>query len=216
MKRRGAVALAMVLAMVGGFLFLSAGVSWAGPHGGVSATVAPDGTVVFSTTTGPATAAIAVSAASYSGLWKNQTEPQKLFKVVAGTIAAGADRLVLHVAVPECDPYQVDAFLGTEVPATITFPEGSGPNGLKGQAYPNAKVCPNSTPTPTPSPSVSATTTMTTHPGPSTGVLGEKLSAGSQLPATGPGLVGPATVLGSGLLLLGLVFLAAARRTRRH
>lgn len=216
MKRRAAVVLGVVVAV----LVLTAGVSWAGPHGGVSATVAGDGTVIFSTTHGPATARIAVSAASYSGLWKNQTSPQKLFAVVSGTIAAGTSRLVLHVAVPECGPYQVDAFLGTQVPSTITYPAGSGPNGLKGQAFPKGTVCPTPTPTATPSPSVSATETATTHPtanpAPSTAVLGEKLVAGSTLPATGPAVVGPATVFGLALVLVGLTFVAAARRTRRH
>lgn len=220
MMRRVAMVLGMATGLAVGFLVLTAGVSWAGPHGGVSATVARDGTVVFSTTDGPATTDIAVSAASYSGLWKTQTEPQQLFKVVSGTIVAGTSGLVLQVAVPECDPYQVDVFLGTQVPATITFPAGSGPNGLKGQAYPNVQVCPTATPTPTPSPSVSATTTATTHPtanpSPSTAVLGEMLTAGSTLPATGAGVVGPATVLGLALVLLGLTVVAGARRIRRH
>ena len=139
MMRRVAMVLGMATGLAVGFLVLTAGVSWAGPHGGVTATVAPDGTVVFSTTNGPATTDIAVSAASYVGLWKTQTEPERLFKVVHGTIAAGTSRLVLHVQVPECGPYQLDAFLGTQVPATITFPAGSGPNGLKGQAYPNVR-----------------------------------------------------------------------------
>ena len=208
----------LILVMVAGLLVLSAGVSWAGLHGGVAATVAPDGTVVLSTTSGPATTDIAVSAASYIGLWKTQTEPQRLFKVVHGTLAAGTSRLVLHVQVPSCGPYQLEAFLGTQVPATITFPAGSGPNGLKGQEYPNGKPCATSTPTPTPTPSVSATATATgtPKPHPSVSVLGEKLSATSSLPATGPGVVGPAILLGVGLLLLGLAVVATARRARRH
>ncbi|MFI5099054.1 MAG: hypothetical protein ACHQE5_00830, partial [Actinomycetes bacterium] len=129
----------LILVLAAGLVVLTAGVSWAGPHGGVAATVAADGTFVFSTTNGPATTDIAVSAASYTGLWKTQTEPERLFKVVHGSIAAGTSRLVLHVQVPSCGPYQLDAFLGTQVPATITFPAGSGPNGLKGQEYPNGK-----------------------------------------------------------------------------
>jgi len=91
----------LILVLAAGLLALTAGVSWAGPHAGVAATVAPDGTVVFSTS-GPATTDIAVSAASYIGLWKTQTEPQRLFKVVHGTIAAGTSRLVLQVQVPSC------------------------------------------------------------------------------------------------------------------
>jgi LPXTG-motif cell wall-anchored protein len=216
MKRRAG----LILVLAAGLLVWTAGVSWAGPHGGVAATVAPDGTVVFSTTSGPATTDIAVSAASYIGLWKTQTEPQRLFKVVHGTIAAGTSRLVLHVQVPSCGPYQVDAFLGTQVPATITFPVGSGPNGLMGQEYPNGATCPTSTPTPTPTASVSSTATATATPTPtatpSTGVLGEKLSAGSSLPATGSAGLGPATALGVGLLFIGLALVATARRARRH
>jgi len=202
--------------MTAGLLVLTAGVSWAGPHGGVAATVAPDGTFVFSTTNGPAATDIAVSAASYTGLWKTQTEPEQLFRVVHGTIAAGTSRLVLHVQVPSCGPYQLDAFLGTQVPATISFPAGSGPNGLKGQEYPNGAPCATSTPTPTTSPSISPTATATAHPIPSTSVLGEKLSSAARLPATGSAGVGPVTALGVGLLLLGLAVVAAARRARRH
>jgi hypothetical protein len=210
----------LILAMTAGLLVLTAGVSWAGPHGGVAATVAPDGTFVFTTTNGPATTDIAVTAASYTGLWKTQTEPEKLFRVVRGTIAAGTSRLVLHVEVPSCGPYQLDAFLGTQVPATITFPTGSGPNGLKGQEYPNGAPCVTSTPTPTPTPtttpSVSATATATANPTPSTSVLGEKLAADGSLANTGSAGVGPATAVGIGLLLLGLTLVAAARRARRH
>jgi hypothetical protein len=204
----------LILAMTAGLLVLTAGVSWAGPHGGVAATVAPDGTFVFSTTNGQATTDIAVSAASYTGLWKTQTEPERLFRVVHGTIAAGTSRLVLHVQVPSCGPYQLDAFLGTQVPATITFPAGSGPNGLKGQEYPNGAPCATSTPTPTTSPSVSPTATA--HPTPSTSVLGVKLSFDSSLARTGSAGFGPATALGVGLLLLGLTLVSAARRARRH
>ena len=206
----------LILAMTTGLLILTAGVSWAGPHGGVAATLAPDGTFVFSTTNGKATTDIAVSAASYIGLWKTQTEPERLFKVVHGTIAAGTSRLVLHVQVPSCGPYQLDAFLGTQVPATITFPAGSGPNGLKGQEYPNGAPCTTSTPTPTTSPSVSPTGTGTAKPSPTTSVLGEKLIFGSSLARTGSAGVGPATALGVGLLFLGLALAAAARRARRH
>jgi hypothetical protein len=206
----------LILAMTAGLLILTAGVSWAGPHGGVAATVAPDGTFVFSTTNGKATTDIAVSAASYIGLWKTQTQPERLFKVVHGTIAVGTSRLVLHVQVPSCGPYQLDAFLGTQVPATITFPAGSGPNGLKGQEYPNGAPCTTSTPTPTTSPSVSPTATGTAKPTPSTSVLGEKLIFGSSLARTGSTGVGPATALGVGLLFLGLALAAAARRARRH
>ena len=212
----------LILVLAAGLLVLTNGVSWAGPHGGVAATVAPDGTVVLSRTSGPATTDIAVSAASYIGLWKTQTEPQRLFKVVHGTIAAGTSRLVLHVQVPSCGPYQFDAFLGTQVPPTITFPAGSGPNGLMGREYPNGAPCPTSTPTPTPTPtaSVSPTATATATPTPtatpSTGVLGEKLSAGSSLPATGSAGLGPATALGVGLLFIGLALVATARRARRH
>lgn len=205
----------LILAMTAGLLVLTAGVSWAGPHGGVAATVAPDGTFVFSTTNGQATTDIAVSAASYIGLWKTQTEPEQLFRVVHGTIAAGTSRLVLHVQVPSCGPYQLDAFLGTQVPATITFPAGGGPNELKGQEYPNGAPCATSTPTPTTSPSVSPTATATAKPTPTTRVLGEKLIFDSSLARTGSA-GGPATALGVGLLLLGLALVAAARRARRH
>ena len=205
----------LILGMTAGLLVLTAGVSWAGPHGGVAATVAPDGTFVFSTTNGQATTDIAVSAASYLGLWKTQTEPERLFKVVHGTIAAGTSGLVLHVQVPSCGPYQLDAFLGTQVPATITFPAGGGPNELKGQEYPNGVPCATSTPTPTTSSSVSATATATAHPTPTTSVLGEKLALDSSLARTGSA-GGPATALGVGLLLLGLALVAAARRPRRH
>ncbi len=208
----------LVLAMTAGLLVLTAGVSWAGPHGGVAATIAKDGTFVFTTTNGPASSDIAVSAASYTGLWKTQTEPERLFKVVRGTIAAGTSRLVLHVQVPSCGPYQLDAFLGTQVPPTITFPAGSGPNGLKGQEYPNGKPCVTSTPTPTPTTtaSVSPTSTATTKPSATTSVLAVKLAAGSSLARTGSSGVGPVAALGAGLLLLGLAVVAAARRTRRH
>ncbi len=206
----------LILAMTAGLLVLTAGVSWAGPHGGVAATVAPDGTFVFSTTNGPATTDIAVSAASYVGLWKTQTEPERLFKVVHGTIAAGTSRLVLHVQVPSCGPYQLDAFLGTQVPATITFPAGSGPNGLKGQEYPNGAPCATSTPTPTTSPSVSSTATATAKPSPTTSVLGVKLGSDGSLAQTGSAGAGPATALGVGLLLLGLAVVTAARRAGRH
>jgi hypothetical protein len=204
----------LILALTAGLLVLTAGVSWAGPHGGVAATVAPDGTFVFSTTNGQATTDIAVSAASYIGLWKTQTEPERLFKVVHGTIAAGTSRLVLHVQVPSCGPYQLDAFLGTQVPPTITFPAGSGPNGLKGQEYPNGAPCATSTPTPTTSPSVSPTATAT--PTPTASVLGVKLIFDSSLARTGAAGVGLATALGVGILLLGLALMAAARRARRH
>jgi hypothetical protein len=206
----------LVLAMTAGLLALSAGVSWAGPHGGVAATLAPDGTFVFSTTNGPASTDIAVSAASYIGLWKTQTQPEQLFKVVHGTIAAGTSGLVLHVQVPSCGPYQLDAFLGTQVPATITFPAGGGPNELKGQEYPNGQPCATSTPTPTTSPSVSPTNTTSAKPSPTTSVLGVKLAAHSSLAATGSSGVGPATALGVGLLILGLTTVAVARRARRH
>jgi len=206
----------LILAMTAGLLVLTAGVSWAGPHGGVAATLAPDGTFVFSTTNGPATTDIAVSAASYTGLWKHQTQPEQLFKVVHGTIATGTSRLVLHVPVPSCGPYQLDAFLGTQVPATITFPIGGGPNELKGQEYPNGAPCVTPTPTPTPTPSVSPTVTTSVKPSPTTSVLGVKLASGSTLPGTGSSGVGPAAALGLGLLLLGLGFVGAARRTRRH
>lgn len=209
----------LVLAMTAGLLVLTAGVSWAGPHGGVAATVAPDGTFVFTTTNGPAPADIAVTAASYTGLWKNQTQPEKLYRFVNGTIAAGTSRLVLHVQVPSCGPYQVDAFLGTDIPATISFPQGSGPNGLKGQEYPNGAPCVTPTPTPTPTPSVSPSVTGTTtaKPHPSTSVLGEKLGADAAgLAATGSPGIAPAAALGVGLLVLGLVVVAAARRPRRH
>jgi hypothetical protein len=206
----------LILAMTAGLLVLTAGVSWAGPHGGVAATVAPDGTFVFSTTNGQATTDIAVSAASYIGLWKTQTEPERLFRVVHGTIAAGTSRLVLHVPVPSCGPYQLDAFLGTQVPATITFPAGGGPNQLKGQEYPNGAPCATSTPTPTTSPSVSPTTTATAKPSPKTSVLGVKLARDSSLAPTGSAGVGPATALAVGLLLLGLTLVAATRRARRH
>jgi len=211
----------LVLAVSAGILVLSAGAAWAGPHGGVAATVAPDGTFVFTTTNGPADHDITVTAASYTGLWKTQTEPEKLFRFVNGTIATGTSRLVLHVEVPSCGPYQLDAFLGTDIPATISFPEGSGPNGLKGQEYPNGAPCspsPTPTPTPTPSPSVSPTTT-TTHtstPSPTTSVLGVKLAADAGLAATGPSGAGPAAALGLGLLLVGAGAVTAARRTRRH
>jgi hypothetical protein len=206
----------LILALTAGLLVLTAGVSWAGPHGGVAATVAPDGTFVFSTTNGQATTDITVSAASYIGLWKTQTEPERLFRVVHGTIAAGTSRLVLHVQVPSCGPYQLDAFLGTQVPATITFPAGSGPNGLKGQEYPNGAPCATSTPTPTTSPSVSPTATAAATPTPTVSVLGVKLIFDSSLARTGSAGVGPATALGVGILLLGLALLAAARRARRH
>ena len=205
----------MILAMTAGLLVLTAGVAWARPHGGVAAIVAPDGTVVFSTTNGQATTDIAVSAASYIGLWKTQTEPERLFRVVHGTIAAGTSRLVLHVQVPSCGPYQLDTFLGTQVPATITFPAGSGPNGLKGQEYPNGAPCATSTPTPTTSPSVSPTVTGTATPAPSASVLGVKLGSGSSLAPTGF-VGGPATALSVALLLLGLALVAASRPTRRH
>jgi hypothetical protein len=212
----------LTLAMTAGLVVLTAGVAWAGPHGGVAATVAPDGTFVFTTTNGPAASDIDVSAASYTGLWKNQTEPEQLFRVVRGTIAAGTSRLVMHVEVPSCGPYQLDAFLGTVVPATISFPEGSGPNGLKGQEYPNGAPCATSTPTPTPtptpstSPSTLPTTTATTTAHPSTSVLGEKLAADQGLAATGSDGVRPATMLGIGLLVVGLGAVAVARRPRRH
>ncbi len=207
----------LILAVTAGLLVLTAGVSWAEPHGGVAATVAPDGTFVFSTTNGPATTDIAVSAASYTGLWKTQTVPERLFRVMHGTIAAGTSRLVLRVQVPSCGPYQLDAFLGMQVPATITFPAGSGPNGLKGQEYPNGAPCATSTPTPTASPSVSATVTATARPSTATSVLGEKLAASAaSLARTGSAGAGPATALGVGLLLLGLALVAAAGRARRH
>ena len=205
----------LVLAMTAALLVLTAGVAWAaGPHGGVAAALAPDGTFVFTTTNGPAPTDITVTAASYTGLWKTQTEPEKLFRFVHGTIAAGTSRLVLHVEVPSCGPYQLDAFLGTVIPATISFPEGSGPNGLKGQEYPNGAPC--ATPTPTPSPSVSSTTTHTAQPSPATSVLGQKLAADAGLAATGSSGVGPVAALGVGLLLLGLAVVALSRRTRRH
>jgi LPXTG-motif cell wall-anchored protein len=204
----------LILAVTAGLLVLSAGVSWAAPHGGVAATVAPDGTFVFSTTNGPASADIAVTAASYTGLWKNQTEPEKLFKLVHGTIAAGTSSVVLHVQVPSCGPYQLDAFLGTSVPPTITFPAGGGPTELKGQEYPNGAPCTSPTPTPTTSASVSPTTTA--HSTPSTSVLGEKLAFDATLAKTGSSGVGLATALGVGLLALGLALVAAARRAGRH
>jgi hypothetical protein len=208
----------LILALTAGLLVMTAGVSWAGPHGGVAATVAPDGTFVFSTTNGQATTDIAVSAASYIGLWKGQTQPERLFRVVHGTIAAGTSRLVVHVQVPSCGPYQLDAFLGTQVPATITYPAGSGPNGLKGQEYPNGAPCATPTPTPTTSPSVSPTTTATATPIPipTASVLGVKLIFDSSLARTGSAGVGPATALAVGILLLGLALMAAARRARRH
>jgi hypothetical protein len=202
----------LILAMTTGLIVLTAGVSWAGPHGGVAATVAQDGTFVFSTTNGPASADIAVSGASYIGLWKNQTKPEQLYKVVHGTIAAGTSRLVLRVQVPSCGPYQLDAFLGTQVPTTITFPTGGGPNELKGQEYPNGAPCTTSTPTPTTSASVTPTASAT----PATSVLGEKLVLDSSLAATGSAGVGVASALGVGLLLLGLAVVAAAHRARRH
>jgi hypothetical protein len=206
----------LVLAMSAGILALTAGTAWAGPHGGVAATVAPDGTFVFTTTNGPADHDIAVTAASYTGLWKNQTEPEKLFRFVHGVIAAGTSRLVLHVAVPSCGPYQLDAFLGTDIPATISYPQGSGPNGLKGQEYPHGAACsPSPTPTPTPSPSVSPTKAHS-KPSPTTSVLGVKLAADTSLAATGSPGVGPAAALGLGLLLVGSGAVAGARRARRH
>ena len=210
----------LTLALTAGLVVLTAGVAWAGPHGGVAATIAQDGTFVFTTTNGPAATDIDVSAASYTGLWKNQTEPEQLYRVVHGTILAGTSRLVLHVVVPSCGPYQLDAFLGTQVPATISFPQGSGPNGLKGQEYPNGAPCatstPTPTPTPTPSPSTLPTTTATTTAHPSTSVLGEKLAADTGLAATGSDGVRPATMLGIGLLVVGLGAVAVARRPRRH
>jgi hypothetical protein len=209
----------LTLAMTAGLVVLTAGVAWAGPHGGVAAAIEPDGTFVFTTTNGPAATDINVSAASYTGLWKTQTQPEQLYRVVRGTIAAGTSSLVLHVVVPSCGPYQLDAFLGWVVPATISFPEGSGPNGLKGQEYPNGAPCATSTPTPTPtpstSPSVLPTTTATTTPHPSTSVLGEKLAADS-LAATGSDGVRPVSMLGIGLLVVGLCAVAVARRPRRH
>jgi len=214
----------LLLAMTAGILVASAGVSWAGPHGGVAAALSPDGTFVFTTTNGPAPADIVVTAASYTGLWKTQTEPEQLYRLVHGTIAAGTSRLVLHVQVPSCGPYQLDAFLGTQVPATISYPQGSGPNGLKGQEYPNGAPCTTPTPTPTPTPSVtpsvsvSATSTAkpSAKPSATTSVLGVKLAAGEGLAATGSPGVGPATLLGLVLVLLGLGAVAFARRPRRH
>src|SRR6476661_8129502 len=78
----------LILVMTVGILVLTTGVSWARAHGGVAATVAPDGTAVFTTTNGPAPADIKVTVASYTGLWRGQTEPEMLFKVVRGTIPA--------------------------------------------------------------------------------------------------------------------------------
>ncbi len=223
MKLRAPLTLAMTAAIV----VLTAGASWAGPHGGVAATVAPDGTFVFTTTNGPAATDIAVTAASYTGLWKNQTEPEQLYRVVHGTIAAGTSRLVLHVQVPACGPFQLDAFLGSVVPATISYPQGSGPNGLKGQEYATVnKPCGTPTPTPTPTPSStatstqpgspSATTTSTHHASPSTSVLGVKLGVGDALPATGSSGLAGASMLGAGLVLLGLLAVLTSRRARRH
>jgi hypothetical protein len=227
MKRRAA----LVLAMAVGLLLLTTGVSWAKAHGGVSATVAPDGTAVFTTTDGPATADIKVSVASYTGLWKGQTEPEMFFAVTRGVIAAGTSTVTLKVAIPSCGPFQMDTFLGWEVPAKIYYPEGSGVNGLKGQEYEDV-LAPCTTPTPTPTttpsvtPSVSPTTSPTNHPGSvsptastSTSVLGEKLASGESLAATGSSAAGPMTALGTALLALGLVAVATARRrrpARRH
>jgi hypothetical protein len=212
MKLRAPLTMALAAAVV----VLTAGTAWAGPHGGVAATVAPDGTGVFTTTNGPAPNDIEVSLASYTGLWKGQTEPEKLYRVVHGTIAAGTSRLVLHVEVPSCGPFQMDAFLGSQVPATISYPQGSGPNGLKGQEYPHGAPCTTPTPTTSPSASVSPTKSSTHHPSPSTSVLGTKIAAGADLAATGPVGVGSVAVLGAALLLLGLAALVSARRARRH
>ena len=126
MKLRAPLTLAMTAAIV----VLTAGASWAGPHGGVAATVAPDGTFVFTTTNGAAATDIAVTAASYTGLWKGQTEPEMFFAVTRGVIAAGTSTVTLKVAIPSCGPFQMDTFLGWEVPAKIYYPEGSGVNGL--------------------------------------------------------------------------------------
>lgn len=221
MKRRAA----LVLAMAVGLLLLTTGVSWAKAHGGVSATVAPDGTAVFTTTDGPATTDIKVSVASYTGLWKGQTEPEMFFAVTRGVIAAGTSSVTLKVAIPSCGPFQMDTFLGWEVPAKIFFPEGSGPNGLKGQEYEDVlPACTTPTPTPTTSPSVSPSVSPTNHPGsvsPSTttSVLGEKLGSGASLAATGSPAAAPMTVLGAALLALGLTAVVTARRrrpARRH
>ena len=233
MKRRAA----LVLAMAVGLLLLTTGVSWAKAHGGVAATVAPDGTAVFTTTDGPAPADIKVSVASYTGLWKGQTEPEMFFAVTRGTIAAGTSTLTLKVAIPSCGPFEMDTFLGWEVPEKIFYPEGSGPNGLKGQEYETVlPPCTTPTPTPTTSPSVSPSETPsvtpsvppsvspTNHPGSvspstSTSVLGEKLGSGASLAATGSTAAAPMTVLGVALLALGLVAVATARRrrpARRH
>jgi hypothetical protein len=217
----------LVLAMTAAVLVLTAGVSWASAHGGVSATVAQDGTAVFTTTNGPATTDIAVTVASYTGLWKNQTEPEKLFKVVHGVIAAGTSSVTLKVEVPACGPYQVDTFLGNDVPDLIYYPTGSGENGLKGREYPNGTPCttspsPSSSPSPSTSPSVSPTTSTSHHPStspsssPTTSVLGTKQSASPELAATGSSGYAMATALGGGLVLLGLVLVATARRARRH
>ena len=207
--------------MTAGLVVLTAGVAWAGPHGGVAATVAQDGTFVFTTTNGPAASDIDVSAASYTGLWKNQTEPEQLFRVVHGTIAAGTSRLVLHVEVPSCGPYQLDAFLGTQVPATISFPQGSGPNGLKGQEYPNGAPCATSTPDPdTDADARVRRLCRPRRPRPRR-TRRRACSARSWQPtqglaATGSDGVRPATMLGIGLLVVGLGAVAVARRPRRH
>jgi hypothetical protein len=213
----------LVLAMTAAVLVLTAGVSWASAHGGVSATVAQDGTAVFTTTNGPAKTDIAVTVASYTGLWKNQTEPEKLFKVVHGVIAAGTSSVTLKVEVPSCGPYQVDSFLGNDVPDLIYYPTGSGENGLKGREYPNGAPCtpsPSPSPSPSTSPSVSPSTSPShqpsSSPSSSTSVLGVKQTASPTLAATGSNGFAAAAAVGSGLLLLGLVLVATARRARRH
>jgi hypothetical protein len=219
MKHRASLVVAMTL----GFVVLTAGSSWARPHGGVAATVFPDGTAVFTTTNGPAPADIKVTVASYTGLWKNQTEPEMLFAATRGTIAAGTSSLTLKVAIPSCGPFEMDSFLGWQIPDKIFYPEGNGPNGLKGQQY-DTVLPPCTVKTPTPTPSVSPSVTPSISPivasdQPSTtpSARGEAVAASdASLAATGSPAVGYVVVAGLGLLLLGVAGVTGARRARRH
>lgn len=216
----------LVLAMTLGFVVLTAGWSWARPHGGVAATVAPDGTAVFTTTNGPAPADIKVTVASYTGLWKGQTEPEMLFAATRGTIPAGTSSLTLKVAIPPCGPFEMDTFLGWQIPDKIFYPEGNGPNGLKGQQY-DTVLPPCTTPTPTPTPTASTSVSPSVTPSIAPIVASDQPSttqsrgsdvaaSDASLAATGSPAVGLVVVVGVGLLLLGGAGIAGAQRARRH
>jgi LPXTG-motif cell wall-anchored protein len=203
----------------------------------LTATVAADGTVTIGTSDGePATEHWDVTAATYlvpdgwdGNGFDASAAPQTRFAQVRTALLPGQSQITVHVKVPGCGPYQVDAAIGISAPHHIYYPQGT-PRGLAGHLY-AGQVCESPSPSPSQSPSQSpsespsqspsespSATPSTTPPSPSSTATLPTPSPTQTLPHTGgddtPLAVGG---IGLGALVAGALALALGRRpSRRH